>query len=137
MRVAHRYATGNQAISHGTAVEPETLSNLLQRLPGLVAAHHLRDLVGCRRGIADSYASLTEQVGESDSANAKLRCEVPELGPLRVASLSRGKLPLAQLDNLVRLAAPARRAPVRAAPNLPDDHQRTSEPRGKFRKQSS
>ncbi|WP_207785698.1 arsenic resistance protein [Ancrocorticia populi] len=60
VRVAHRYATGSQAISHGTAAEPEPLTDLFQRLTRLVAAYHLRDLVRRRRSVPDSHASLTE-----------------------------------------------------------------------------
>ena len=60
VRVAHRYSAGSQAVSHGTAVEPEPLTDSLQRLTGLVVAHHLRDFVGCWRGVPNSYASFAE-----------------------------------------------------------------------------
>lgn len=112
------------------------LSDLVKRPTGRVSTHHLRDLGGRRRDIANSYASLTKWVGQPHSADAKLRCKVPELGPLGVPSLIGGKVPFAWLDNLARLTTRARPAPDRVTPNRPDGGHCTSEPRGKFREQS-
>lgn len=114
VRVSHRDATGCQVVSHGATVEPEPLADLFQRLTGLVAAGHFLDLVGRRRAVADSYPSRPEEVGQPHSADSKLGCEVPKLGPVGVPTLGRDELTFARLDNLTHLAAWTSPSPDRA-----------------------